>query len=1333
MRVLPKKLAALLSVCAVLAAGTGFGGSDLFVKAEQGPGAYDFTGTDALTQSGVTSQGATYIPGDGTTVKTVFAQNMDQTPPTNMAQLEESNSRLGAAMGWATDDAGAFDGYFLGTKADTPVWAETFWADEGKTLNAVELQVLTDKAVVPVLKVELSATEDFTEKTEFTAARELVVRPDSYPSHLYRFTVPDGVTFPWDARYVRFSFSREDGENIPANHMYLVSEIRLGMQASRGGVAADAGMAVEMSTTVIEVSSGDFNIRPVYGNAEIQRFLTSNVSPVVHAIRAPLDAAQFTTVFQHDQEIDQFALDLVAYANQAGNFRVYAGHSLEEVNDPSAAAEIEVKEEAIVSEADGYTYDGIRYSAADANQLLGKGYTFIRFEMDVQMNSYWSPYISEIHLKSMNAADRLAALYEFPEAAGSVMENGGGLLVDGTHNLAPVEDVTENTYLPQAHLAGRAGDSSFYGVFRVPDSNQGALKNVRLLVAYSSEGDKALRFTTAATLEEAGDVSTWTEVPLASKAGFINNGSDGRYTAYYADVTDDTLADATYIYFEHAQSSDPSKLWYDQRGAIRAVQFTDSVVTKTAEIILGAPGLRDFGVQVSLGSLTPETVGERLQLLVSDDGIDYMPVSVRLEETAAPGVYTVYAKELLPEGLTKLKIVMQGPLDTAQEIRLYRAELYYEGGSYAITAAAGENGALTVPEAAGFAETVTVGVTPDENYMLDTLTVTTASGRGIPVDGLSFVMPHEPVTVAATFRSDTYAIEVEAGCEHGSITAPATGRYGTDVQVQVTADEGYMLDAIEVIGADGTSFTVESDTFPMPGQNVTLRATFRYREVEALEALGASIRLDPSLTEGKRGIRFKAVYTDDANDGRLTVDGREYTVESFGFYRVRETDLKAIGGELGNALFEAHSDVVADIPFEKAIADEVVDGSRRIEYAAVLRDIADDEQYVRFAARPYIKAVRDGRTVYFYGESVCMSIYEIKTYGKQQETASLEAALLRGEEYTDLSFHTIVQGSVQVEGQAPYTDFTPGGIVYEEGVDYEIDYASGRIRRLPGSRIADYNSHIASSGQAQTAENFTAFDASGTTVYVSYEYVTEAVPAYGFEANTTLKDAAAAVTADSPVLSADTSFAQKLKEGGKLTYLVIGDSISTGAQYTPASLQYFNRVAADLTARQENLQVKVKNFAVGGTWADNGVEQLTRAKETGYQPDLITMAFGMNDQAGYAGEASIGKYISDYRNMIAYAQEQWPQAQIVLVTPMPPADIFVWNGGHTGEYAEALKALAGELSLPVADVYGMFDRMKTEFGKDDGELIITNANHPGPYGHELYARTICSLFDGLDG
>lgn len=1339
----PKKLTALLSACTVLAVSAGLSGAALPVRAAQGPDAYDFTGENALTQAGVTASGAVYIPCEGAFQKTVFTANNEQTPPTNMAALDDSNSALQAVAGFVTNDQGAFHGFFLRAKETASVWTETFWADDGKFLNSLEIQLITQPDWDPVLKVELSATEAFAEKTEFTAERVLVERPDVTTSRLYTFKVPAGTVFPTDARFARLSFSRIGGE-VAGDWQFIVREIKLGMQTAPGYVTVDADMDASMTAASINADAGSLNVQPVEGTVQVWQFLQASMSHKVHAIGPAggpdAKATSMYMVFQHDREIDQFGVDVGCSVEKSRNVKVYLGTSKEQVTGDgyeNRAVEVVLSSQAIRNEREGVVHNGLRYFAKDTSQLFGKGYTFIRIQMEMDTaDGYWNPYITEINLYNMSEADRIAAMYVFPEAKGNVDANGGDLLVDGTHNLAADQCVLEG-YLDKVYK-GKDGDANFHGVFRVPEAYRGKLKSLRILKGYGGgSADTALRFTTAADLPGAGDVGTWQKVPLVYKEGFTNNG-DSSYTAYIANPGAISLADATYVYFEHPQNSDASTAWYDgSRGCIRAVQFTAEEVKGKAEIVMDAPGLLGFRAAVNLGGLTPEQAADRLQFLVSDNPGDYTAVSPRFEETSIQGVYAVTAKEVLPEGLSKLKILLQGPIDSAQAVSLQHVALYYAGdSSYAVTAESGANGSVDAPATATFGESVTVTVTPDDTYMLDTLTVTAASGAAIPVDGLTFVMPREPVTVHASFKSAVYTVTVESGSSNGSITAPAAGAYNTPVEIQVTADEGYMLDKIDVIGQDGqTLLTVRDNTFTMPAQNVTLRAAFRYREIEALESLGASIRFDPSKTEGKRGIRFMARLTDEADDGKLTIDGREYAIESYGFYRVKDADLAAVGGELSRAAFEAHGDKVSDIPFEKAIADEVTGGNRQVTYAAVLKDITDSDQYAAYTARPYIRASRDGKTVYFYGETVSKSIYGVKIHGKQRQTVSLEAAVLRGEAFTNLSFHTIVQGSVRVEGQEAYKDFVPGKTVFTEGADYEVDYAAGRIRRLPGSRIANYADNAAAKGETQTAENFWVFDAAGYTLHVSYTYVTEAVSAYGFEANTTLKEAAAAVkaAAGSPAPSTETSFAKKLKEGGVMTYLVIGDSISTGAQYTPSSFQFFHRIAADLESRRENLEVRVKNYAVGGAWANNGVEQMTKAKAAGYEPDLITLAFGMNDQANYADAGSITQYINDYKDMVAYAKAQWPEAQIVLVTPMPPADIFVWNGKHTGEYAQALVNLAKEQNLPVADVYGMFNHMKTAFGKDDGELVITNANHPGPYGHELYAQAIGTLFDGLDG
>ena len=71
--------------------------------------------------------------------------------------------------------------------------------------------------------------------------------------------------------------------------------------------------------------------------------------------------------------------------------------------------------------------------------------------------------------------------------------------------------------------------------------------------------------------------------------------------------------------------------------------------------------------------------------------------------------------------------------------------------AYSITVNASQNGTVTANEYAIEGETVTLNVSPAEGYMLDTLSVTDASGNTIVVENNQFTMPASAVTVNATF------------------------------------------------------------------------------------------------------------------------------------------------------------------------------------------------------------------------------------------------------------------------------------------------------------------------------------------------------------------------------------------------------------------------------------------------------------------------------------------------------------------------------------------------------------------------------------------------------
>lgn len=133
--------------------------------------------------------------------------------------------------------------------------------------------------------------------------------------------------------------------------------------------------------------------------------------------------------------------------------------------------------------------------------------------------------------------------------------------------------------------------------------------------------------------------------------------------------------------------------------------------------------------------------------------------------------------------------------------------------------------------------TFKVTATPNDGYVLDTVTVKDANGNVIEpnTDG-TYTMPASNVTVSATFKvktdvkySVTYTAPTGEGVVDSSInpkdTTLAAGlAAGTPVTVTVTVNEGYTA-SLAVAGATVTTSTSGNTytfTFSMPAQNITV-------------------------------------------------------------------------------------------------------------------------------------------------------------------------------------------------------------------------------------------------------------------------------------------------------------------------------------------------------------------------------------------------------------------------------------------------------------------------------------------------------------------------------
>lgn len=196
-----------------------------------------------------------------------------------------------------------------------------------------------------------------------------------------------------------------------------------------------------------------------------------------------------------------------------------------------------------------------------------------------------------------------------------------------------------------------------------------------------------------------------------------------------------------------------------------------------------------------------------------------------------------------------------------------------------------------------------------------------------------------------------------------------------------------------------------------------------------------------------------------------------------------------------------------------------------------------------------------------------------------------------------------------------------------------------------------------------------------------------------------------------------------------LTLVTLGDSISAGANasglfdaapYQPA---YPELVRRQLAERFRN-PVEMKNLAVGGTSTDWGLTQIDKVIEA--QPQLVILAFGMNDSAGRTAES----FKENTQKMIAKIREKLPECEFILVASMlGNRDWVRLKHESFPAYRDVLKELVGP-GIALADLTSIWTGFLEL--KQDWDQSGNGVNHPNDFGHRVYAQVITSLLDPRD-
>lgn len=206
-----------------------------------------------------------------------------------------------------------------------------------------------------------------------------------------------------------------------------------------------------------------------------------------------------------------------------------------------------------------------------------------------------------------------------------------------------------------------------------------------------------------------------------------------------------------------------------------------------------------------------------------------------------------------------------------------------------------------------------------------------------------------------------------------------------------------------------------------------------------------------------------------------------------------------------------------------------------------------------------------------------------------------------------------------------------------------------------------------------------------------------------------------------------------------LKIALIGDS--TVCKYPEGSRQHgWGELLPEFLAANTVVINEAKGGASTKTFPADRWDRVLAAK-----PDFILIQFGHNDSHAKANPESTDA-ATDFRdNLRRYiAQSREIGAQPVLITPARRR-LFQADGSPTTElkpYAEAIKAVGAELSVPVIDLYTLSGDLYQKLGEAGSDAFTMNnidhADRPGngdrthftEHGAREMARLVATELDG---
>ena len=297
-----------------------------------------------------------------------------------------------------------------------------------------------------------------------------------------------------------------------------------------------------------------------------------------------------------------------------------------------------------------------------------------------------------------------------------------------------------------------------------------------------------------------------------------------------------------------------------------------------------------------------------------------------------------------------------------------------------------------------------------------------------------------------------------------------------------------------------------------------------------------------------------------------------------------------------------------------------------------------------------------------------------------------------------------------------------GDVTYEEGRDYVYKAGSREIVLPPGSRIVSRTPAELRRPAGTQKYALTHRDGNGEIFFGAKLEYAEMQTIITYEHEPGLWKGT--VPEFDP--NALPRSVHRLVNRQPLSIVVLGDSISAGANssyfgdgppYQPA---YPELLPLHLNARFGS-SVTLKNLSVDGTVTTWGLTQVD--KVVAAQPDLVILAFGMNDSAGRSAE----EYRQNTVGMMEAIRAELPDVEFILVASMlGNRDWTALQHELFPRYRDELRELC-EPGIALADLTAIWTGFLEH--KQDWDQTGNGVNHPNDFGHRVYAQVVSTLLD----